>query len=147
LQSVFAFANIKLQARDWPDQEREDSMWTKVNPGQGRGKANAEVRTTFAVRRNRSGFKNAHLVIPGWAHGDRPRCSIYSDGNRLAFALGMRGDYKVNLSGPKSRSRIVAIPQQYARAIPYGTTDISYEMDGDMIVIDLTPFMLRVAAE
>ena len=123
------------------------TTWTKVKPTDGRGgHAGVEARKTFAVRRNRSGGA-ASLVIPAWAYNDQPRCTVYHDGNRLAFALGLRGDYRVNLSGPNSKSRSVTIPAAFGRKLPYGTHDISYEMDGDMIVIDLTPFMLRVAAE
>jgi hypothetical protein len=100
----------------------------------------------FAVQRNRSGGV-ASLVIPFWAHKGAQRCFIYEDGNRLAFALGERGDYLVNTPASGARSRSVVIPAKFAKSLPYGTHDISYSMDGDMIVIDLAPLMLRVAAE
>ena len=121
-------------------------MWTKVKHGARRGGFGKEPRKSFAISRNRSGG-GASLVIPAWAYNDQPRCTIYADGNRLAFSLGMRGDYKVTATGPKSKARQVTIPHQFGANLPYGTTDISYEMDGDMIVIDLAPLMLRVAAE
>lgn len=121
--------------------------WTKVKPNDGRGgNAGVEPRKTFAIRRNRSGGV-ASLVIPAWAYNGQPRCTVYHDGTRLAFALGLRGDYRVIPGGPASKARCVTIPAAFGRKLPYGTHDISYEMDGDMIVIDLAPLMLRVAAE
>lgn len=121
-------------------------MWKKVNKGEGRGNYAAPLRTAFGISRNRSGGQAA-LLIPHWAHNDATRCTIYQDGNRLAFALGARGDYAVTLPGPAARSRQVSIPAKFAKSLPYGAHDISYAMDGDMIVIDLTPLMTRVAAE
>jgi hypothetical protein len=121
-------------------------MWKKVNKGVGRGGVAKEPRNVFAVQRGRT-QAGAYLIIPHWAHRDATRCTIYSDGAKLAFALGARGDYAVTESGPGSRTRKVSIPTTFAKALPYGTTDISYDMDGDMIVIDLTPFAIRAAAE
>lgn len=121
-------------------------MWTKVKPNQGRHSIGRESRTSFAVQRSPSS-STASLLIPARAYAEQTRCSVYANGNKLAFLLGGRGEYAVTRTGPGSKARKVTIPAIFAALIPYGTTDISHEMDGDMIVIDLSRFAVRVAAE
>lgn len=121
-------------------------MWKKVTPRRGSGLNGREPRKTFAVMRTRTNGV-ASLVIPGWAHNGETRCDIYNDGTRLAFAMGIRGQYAVIETGPNSKARKVTIPAQFAENVPYGTTDVSYTTDGDMIVVDLAQLKFRTAAE
>lgn len=112
-------------------------MWTKVKPNRGNPNLKPNnKRVTFAVMRNRSHAKPAFLIIPeGMAPG--PRASVYHDGDRLAFAFGQRGDYKVGAAGAGKAFK-VTIPSQFADRIPYGTTDVTPTRDGDMLVLDLS---------
>ncbi len=111
-------------------------MWKKVEKKRlGRAKP---ARTSFAVSRGRSGHQAASLVIPADAVSG-PRANIYSDGNgKLAFHMGESGSFAVSITGPKARSRKIAIPSTHAHRIPFGTTEVSMQREGDMWVLDLS---------
>lgn len=113
--------------------------WTKVEKtrrGLGAGMA---PRTSFAVRRGRTGHQAATFIIPeGEVHGSR--ASIYSDGNgKLAFRISDKGDFSA-FKGKNQRVAQVSIPARMASRIPFGTHDAEVTRDGDMLVLDLTQF-------
>lgn len=137
-------------------------MWTKIKKHQGRGPNGGQpARESFAVSKQRrgDGAFSCNFLLPvsfcdraGVKQGHA--CDILEDGfGRLGFLIHhgepTADSYKVALSGPKAKALRVAIPVNYAGAIPHvGTTDIDVEFDGDMIVVDLNQLARRrVAAE
>lgn len=112
-------------------------MWTKVTKHEGRGGHRALARTVPAVQRPTCGSSSSLVLPSGMIRGKF--CDIYSDGNgRLAFRMGAKGEYAVRAHGGNgSRSGGVTIPSMFASRIPFGTTDVTLEDDGGMLVLDL----------
>lgn len=94
-------------------------------------------RKTPAVTRVKGGHKVAFLSLPvEYVAG--PRADILSDGNgSLAFRLSDRGAFSVYRPNACSTISRVAIPASWAPRIPFGTTDVHLERDGDLLVLDL----------
>jgi hypothetical protein len=123
-------------------------MWTKLS--KETSLSGREPRTKPAVSRTRTGGKAATLILPK-SYVNGPRANVYSDGNgKLAFALGEKGEFAVWTNGGKTSTSKVTIPTRFADRIPYGVTDVSLTIDGDMLVLDLSQLpqaRLGIAAE
>ena len=112
-------------------------MWTKVrkNDGLHRPKPALE-RKKPAVSRAASLPRSAKLILPrSYVAGSR--VDIYVDGDRLAFAFGDEGAYKLWSAMAGSVCSNVSIPAGFSSRIPFGTTDVELEREGDMLVLDL----------
>lgn len=106
-------------------------MWKKVKKGSSGG----TKKTVPSVYRARANTRLAYLALPGgFITGNR--ADIYSDGNRLAFLPSPTGSYVVR-SGGRGRQDLIAIPSPFYKLIPFGTTDVELDRDGEMLVLDL----------
>lgn len=114
-------------------------MWKKITKQVGRKNiGGSELRKTPATFRPKKG--GAHLVLPAGAT-DAIAADVFSDGNgKLAYVFADKGEYKLRKAGPKSKARIVTIPNSFAKRIPYGTTDVTLYTEAGMTILDLSQF-------
>lgn len=105
-------------------------------------------RTTTAVRKNRTQDNAAFLLLPADMAAGKMATVYTNGGDKIAFSIGERGDFKIGNANKRGTLKTVVIPRALADRIPYGTRDCTTTRDGDMIVLDLAQFdALRVAAE
>lgn len=106
-------------------------MWKKIK----KGSFGQPKKTSPSVFRSPSNARLALLVLPG-GFITCERVDVYSDGNRLAFSPSPTGSYTAKKKGGGHQRRI-SIPSPFHKRIPFGTTDVELDRDGEMLVLDL----------